>query len=106
MSEIADKIIKKKFEYSNSDADDFKTEDELTLTITLHDYRELVKAYAVSDSKLSAANDKNWSLRSELDKANGMIKKLKEKIIQLTTGDVAESDDHNSGIMEDGEGED
>lgn len=106
MSELTDRIIKKKFEYANSDADDFNAEGELTVTITLHEYRELVKANAISDSELSAARDKNWKMHGELDKANETIKKLKEKIIQITTGDVEESDEHGSGIMEDEEGED
>lgn len=105
MSELAEKIIKKKFECCNSDADDFKTEDELTVTITLHEYRELVKAKAVSDSELSAARDKNWKLHRELDKANETIKKLKEKIIQLTTGGVEESDKLGIEIMEEEEGD-
>lgn len=108
MSELTNKIIDKKFEYSNAKAGDYSIENELTVTITLHEYRELVKACAISDREIDDANSAKWKKECELDKAKETIQRLKEKILQLTTTDIAGTDDEDElgiKIMEGEEGE-
>ena len=57
------------------DREDFVVDKEITVTITLHEYRELVKTKAIRDFELEKIKTTNYKLEEE-------IKKLKEKILQ------------------------
>lgn len=57
--------------------DDVQGENELMVTITLHEYRDLVKHYAVAD-------DRHSKLQMELYKAQEENRKLKDRIARLT----------------------
>ena len=58
--------------------DNFIIEGELTVTITLNEYRELVSAKAIKE-------DAERKLRNEKYTIENEIKKLKEQIVKLTT---------------------
>lgn len=57
---------------------DFLVEDELTVTITLHEYRSLVGFEAKHDAELSKLKNEKYKVEQE-------NKRLKEKILSLTT---------------------
>ena len=52
--------------------------EELTVTITLHEYRELVKAAARKEAISDMAE--KWELRQEVDR-------LKQRILEITTAE-------------------
>lgn len=58
--------------------DDFVAPRELTVTITLSEYRELVSAKAKADSDYSKLRDEKWKVERERDS-------LKQKLETLTS---------------------
>lgn len=58
--------------------DDFLIENELTVTITLAEYRDLVGFKAKHDAELSKISNEKWKVEQE-------NRRLKEKILSLTT---------------------
>lgn len=58
--------------------DNFIIEGELTVTITLNEYRELVSAKAVKEDAERKLRNEKYALEQE-------INKLKEQIVKLTT---------------------
>ena len=58
-------------------------EGELTVTITLHEYRELVKQNAISDSKISELRDENYDLKKKVDELEKKNNKLAEDYAEL-----------------------
>ena len=74
---------KKLEHFSDTIAADFVGESELTVTITLHEYRELVHSVAITDAKIKEANKDKY----ERDRENEQLKKenaeLKQEIYEL-----------------------
>ncbi len=68
------------------DKNDFVIENELTVTITLNEYRELISVKAKRDEEKEKLQSKCWKLESE-------ISKLKDKILELTTSE-SEADEN------------
>ena len=58
--------------------DDFLIENELTVTITLSEYRDLVGFKAKHDAELTKISNEKWKVEQE-------NRRLKEKILSLTT---------------------
>ena len=58
--------------------DDFLIENELTVTITLAEYRDLVGFKAKHDAELTKISNEKWKVEQE-------NRRLKEKILSLTT---------------------
>lgn len=58
--------------------DDFLIENELTVTITLAEYRDLVVFKAKHDAELTKISNEKWKVEQE-------NRRLKEKILSLTT---------------------
>lgn len=61
---MEEKIMEMKTGHYSSDANDFQADDELMVTITLHEYRDLV-------DKKAAYYERNKHLESELEKLKG-----------------------------------
>ena len=80
MDESMDKKIFefKKGTYDNANKDNFVAPAELTVTITLNEYRDLVSTAANTKAKVDEANKDKYKREDE-------IKKLNEKIVELTT---------------------
>ncbi len=60
--------------------DDVQGENELMVTITLHEYRELVKRCAVADDRYNKVQVECYKVQEE-------NRKLKDKIARLSTED-------------------
>ena len=67
-------------------SNDFVIEQELTVTITLNEYRELITVKAKRDEEKDKLQSKCWKLESE-------ISKLKDKILELTTSESEVDED-------------
>ena len=80
MDESMDKKIFefKKGTYDDANKDNFVAPAELTVTITLNEYRALVSTAANTKAKVDEANKDKYKREDE-------IKKLNEKIVELTT---------------------
>lgn len=76
---MAEQTFKKDAGWGNS-ANDFYGEDEITVTITLHEYRELIKTSVKFDKteELERVKKECMRLRSELDVAKARIEQLEE----------------------------
>lgn len=93
-NQIAQEIIKKKIsDFDTSDSNNFVMPQEITVTITLNEYRELLISHARTDnairvwrSKLSEAYQK----ANSLEKENAMLVK---KIMRMEAGDTSEATD-------------
>jgi len=81
MSEKLEKAI----EGWGVEREDFVVDKEITVTITLHEYRDLVKVKAIKDFEIEKIKSKNYSLEEE-------NKKLKQRILEIATFDESEED--------------
>ena len=66
-------------DYRTND-DDFRAPDELTVTITLHEYRELVECKARHEEKIKEKNDEVWEMRKQRDEAKARLDSVIAKI--------------------------
>lgn len=78
MTEINNKITQRKFnDYSDSrNVDNYIIDNELTVSITLNEYRQLVEDNAVSQSRIKAAEENRWSRGQEIEKLKEQNKEL------------------------------
>lgn len=92
MIDLNEELYKvKKGEYSSKDIhDNFAIPSELTVTVTLNEYRELVSANAVADKTISGLRNELYdakqninSLRTEKEALTKEIAELKIKISDL-----------------------
>lgn len=61
----------------------FVAPQEITITITLAEYRELVKKVATRDADIDAANKDRYTRNSENEKLKAEIAELKAKLYEL-----------------------
>ncbi len=79
------KILEKKFdEYRFDNAKDLKAPGELTVTITLCEYRELVTNVARSEARIEAERKKRREAEDLLDTANRNNDFLKNQLLVIT----------------------
>ena len=74
---------KKLEHFSDTIAADFVGDSELTVTITLHEYRELVNSVAISDAKISEANNDKYERNLENKQLKEENAELKQEIYEL-----------------------
>lgn len=83
--------------YKSEWTDNFICPGELTVQITLSEYRDLVQESATTRQKISEANDKRMEYYHEVERLKKENAELKEKIVQLaggkTTQDAPEEDE-------------
>lgn len=101
MLEINEELFKAKNggEYSRNDIrNDFAIPGEITVTITLNEYRALISANAISEKKISDLNSKLYdaqakasALKQEKEKLVNEIAELKIKISDLLMEKTASS---------------
>jgi len=100
---VKDVLLDKKMEGYSFDRDNFLASGELTVTITLGEYRKLVENVATAQTRISKAEEDKWKRNSEneaLQKENAMLKEelLKYKLPPLGTcskeGECCNEEDH------------
>lgn len=94
---IKDVILDKKMDSYGFDRKDFLASGELTVTITLSEYRKLIEDCATAKQRIDAANDDKYErncLNKKLEEENA---KLKAELYELQKAkDVATEGDSNA----------
>ena len=74
---------------SNLSIDDSSVDGEIMVTITLHEYRELVSSNAKHQETLNKKQKEVWEARSERDE---LQKKFDAVLSSMASGEEAEDD--------------
>lgn len=82
MAEIEETLLKKKLDSYSSKMEDFQAENELTVEITLSEYRKLVEEKAVAEYKIEKANKDKYTRDSENEKLKKENKDLEMKLFE------------------------
>ena len=82
MSNGMEKIIENKTDYMRN-VDNFIVENELTVTITLSEYRQLVKNDAISQRQIDEANGDKYTRERQIEQLEEENKKLKSELYEL-----------------------
>ena len=80
---VTSAILDKKMESYNWTAKDYVAENELTITITLSEYRELVKSAATKQYDIDKANEDKYKRDSENKMLREEVEALRAKIYEL-----------------------
>lgn len=76
-------VLEKKLDSYSSNNNDFVAAQEITVTITLNEYRDLVSFKAVGQKKIDEANSDKYTRDTENAKLREEIAALKAEIYEL-----------------------
>lgn len=79
--------------YNNSE-NNIVVNQELTVTITLNEYRELVKQVALADSKIREANSEKYDAQRDVKHLSEENSNLKSEIYELQKQNAEKSSDN------------
>ena len=77
--------------------DNFAVPQELTVTITLSEYRELVTTKAVCDSKVSEATQARWKVEKERDDLRTTLTEVKDSL-ERVRNDLSVANNRNEEL--------
>ena len=80
---VTSAILDKKMECFRWDANNYVAENELTITITLAEYRELVKAVATKQHDIDKANEGKYEREVENKNLKAEVESLRARIYEL-----------------------
>ena len=80
---ITNVVLDKKFDSYNANLNNFTAPQELTVTITLNEYRGLVSANATAQADIKKANDDKFERNCENDRLKKEVAALKAKIYEM-----------------------
>jgi hypothetical protein len=83
---ITSPILDKKMESYSFDSRNYVAEGELTITITLAEYRDLVKAVATKQHDIDQANADKYKRDSENNMLKEEVDSLRTKLFELQRG--------------------
>ena len=86
-----------KYEYSDKKYDNFVCPGEITVQITLDEYRRLVMADAMTKQKISEAEHKWYAAERERDALKKENAELKEKVVRLAGSKADEGEKNDKG---------
>lgn len=78
-----EKILDKKLDNYSVNTDNFRTEEELMVQITLNEYRNLVSSSATTKYQIDKANEDRYERNSENDRLKKENADLKAEIYEL-----------------------
>lgn len=84
---MADNKFSKEVDYSLNQTD-FVLDNEITVTITLHEYRELVEHNATSKARIDEANNEKWKYYRENEELKKQVAELKDRIVNTKVSEV------------------
>lgn len=84
---VSNVVLDKKMDDYRSNMNNFVAAQELTVTITLAEYRELVSKSATAQADIDAANKNKWTRDQENEKLRSEVSKLKAELYELTKAD-------------------
>ena len=76
-------VLDKKMDGYYFESNNFIAPQEITITITLAEYRELVKKVATSDADINKANADKYERNNEIMKLKEEVSNLKAKLYEL-----------------------
>lgn len=82
MAEIEETLINKKLDSYRSEMNDFQAENELTVKITLNEYRELISSNATKQNDIRKANNESYELRQENEKLKNQNQLLNNELMK------------------------
>lgn len=80
---VTSAILDKKMEHYGWSAKDYVAENELTITITLAEYRDLLKAVATKQYDIDKANEDKYKRDSENKMLREEVEILRAKLYEL-----------------------
>ena len=84
-----DLLITKLDDYSTQNKNNYVASGEITVTITLNEYRKLVEENAVADDTISKIRLEKYDLEKQLKEATDKVKELTEQISAIYIGHTA-----------------
>ena len=84
---MADNKFSKEVDYS-LDQNDFVLDNEITVTITLNEYRKLVENNATSTARIDEANNEKWKYYRENEELKKQVAELKDRIVNTKVSEV------------------
>lgn len=96
MEDIVQTLMSKKLDSWGSNLNDFKAEKELTVEITLNEYRELIKSKVTKETDIEKANKDKYTREEENKKLKKQNKELESKLFEYIRkfGDLEEDKDN------------
>ena len=82
MAEIEESLLNKKLNSYSSELKDFQAENELTVEITLNEYRNLIEEKAISEYKVKKAEEDKYTRNEENRKLKQENKELEMKLFE------------------------
>lgn len=82
MEDLVQTLMNKKLDNWGSNLNDFKAEKELTVEITLNEYRELIKSKATKETDIEKANKDKYTREEENKKLKKQNKELESKLFE------------------------
>lgn len=82
MEKVIETLTTKKNDSWGSNLNDFKEEKELTVEITLNEYRELIKSKALKENDIKEANKDKYKREEEIEQLKSNTRKLEEKLFE------------------------
>ena len=83
----SDLVLDKKLgDYFTSRLNDFKADKEIMVTITLHEYRELIEEKATNKADIDKANKDAYEREQHIKELSSEVASLKDRIYELTYG--------------------
>lgn len=76
-------VLAKKMVKWDSPEDNFVATGEITVTITLSEYRNLIKEKATKDAEIQELRNSKYATNEQLKAAKAEIAELKEQIVRL-----------------------
>ncbi len=83
---VTSAILDKKMETYRWEAKDYVAENELTITITLAEYRELIASHATKQYEIAKANEDKYKRESENKMLKEEVDSLRARIYELQNG--------------------
>jgi hypothetical protein len=87
---VTSTILDKKMEHYNWKANDYVAENELTITITLAEYRELVASNALKNYDIAKANEDKYKRDDENRRLKDEVNALRARLYELQSRCVDE----------------
>lgn len=82
MEELQKEILNKKMDTYSLEINDFKAISELTVEITLNEYRKLIKEVSTKKYDIDKANIDKWTIEDENEKLKDRVKDLEIVVLK------------------------
>lgn len=79
---LNEKVNDKKIDDYHFERQDFAIPSELTVTITLGEYRELVSKVATAQHDIKKANEDKWEREHRIEELEKLVANLKDKLFE------------------------